>query len=166
MENQLSFEDNSNFDIGIVILNIVKKVFDENGISTDNLHFKKNIKDYNLMLHNKIFIKFIPGKKDILAKKYYKNYLESNNISYTIHSIPSWLIIDIDDLTESKKIENLILEIYFSEFTEYDFSCCSRYLECSDEKKCTQPNKTLALGCSYRRKIEKGIFFYGKNTNV
>lgn len=47
-----------------------------------------------------------------------------------------------------------------------DFDCCSRYLECSDAKRCITPNKELALGCGYRKILKSGRIFYGKNRNV
>lgn len=44
--------------------------------------------------------------------------------------------------------------------------CCSRFNECSYEKKCIQPDRLLAKGCYYRQNLEKGKIFYGKNRNV
>lgn len=50
--------------------------------------------------------------------------------------------------------------------TTKDFSCCSRYEECSDAKICTHPDKEIAMGCYYRRVLHRGKIFYGKNRNV
>ena len=47
-----------------------------------------------------------------------------------------------------------------------DFDCCSRYNECSDCLHCIQPNKQLAIGCGYRRILNSGTIFYGKNRNI
>lgn len=44
-----------------------------------------------------------------------------------------------------------------------EFGCCSRYLECSDAKKCVNPRKELALQCYYLKNLRKGYIFYGKN---
>ena len=46
------------------------------------------------------------------------------------------------------------------------FGCCSRFLDCSNEKKCVNPYRDLYLGCCYRIHIENGKIFYGKNKNV
>lgn len=46
------------------------------------------------------------------------------------------------------------------------FDCCHRYMECSDEKKCTCPDYLYSKGCTYRKKLEKGIVFFGKNRNI
>lgn len=47
---------------------------------------------------------------------------------------------------------------------EYD--CCSRFKECSDAKQCTNPDRTFALGCGYRKILASGRVFYGENRNV
>lgn len=61
-----------------------------------------------------------------------------------------------------------ILEIIVNRFTEdympsERFGCCHRYVECSDAKTCTAPDKLRAKGCYYRENLEKGRIFYGKN---
>ena len=47
-----------------------------------------------------------------------------------------------------------------------DFSCCSRYNECSDALACLHPDKDFAAGCGYRKNLSKGKVFFGKNRNV
>lgn len=47
-----------------------------------------------------------------------------------------------------------------------EWSCCSRYMECSDAKACIHPDKTLALVCGYRKILNSGRVFYGKNRNI
>lgn len=42
------------------------------------------------------------------------------------------------------------------------FDCCSRYRECSDAKKCLIANEDYSNACTYRRKLESGIRFFGK----
>jgi hypothetical protein len=46
------------------------------------------------------------------------------------------------------------------------FGCCHRYEECSDAKKCIHENLLYAKACSYRRNLESGRIFYGKNKNT
>lgn len=46
------------------------------------------------------------------------------------------------------------------------FDCCSRYMECSNSKQCTNPDMDHALGCGYRRIMRTGKIFYGKNRNI
>lgn len=47
-----------------------------------------------------------------------------------------------------------------------EWDCCSRYMECSDAKACVHPDKEFALGCGYRKILNSGRIFYGKNRNV
>ena len=48
--------------------------------------------------------------------------------------------------------------------TEWD--CCSRYLECSDAKKCVHPDPSMALVCGYRKILSSGRIYYGANRNI
>jgi len=67
--------------------------------------------------------------------------------------------------------ENLIP--YFEKSVKYaldnysskagSFSCCARYEECSNEKKCIHPNQLYSTACAYRKNLESGKIFYGKN---
>lgn len=43
------------------------------------------------------------------------------------------------------------------------FGCCSSYMDCSDALECLHREDAAYTGCAYRRKLEKGIVFYGKN---
>lgn len=46
------------------------------------------------------------------------------------------------------------------------FGCCSRYKQCSDAKKCLHPDTLFAAACIYRKNLEEGRIFYGKNRNI
>lgn len=46
------------------------------------------------------------------------------------------------------------------------WDCCSRYLECSDAKTCVHPDKVFALDCGYRKILNSGRIFFGKNRNI
>lgn len=46
------------------------------------------------------------------------------------------------------------------------FACCSRYVECSDAKKCLHPQQIYAKQCWYRDNLENDKIFYGKNKNI
>lgn len=49
---------------------------------------------------------------------------------------------------------------------ESTFSCCSRFNQCSDAKKCVHENKLYSTACIYRKNLEAGHIFYGKNRNI
>jgi DNA polymerase-3 subunit epsilon len=46
------------------------------------------------------------------------------------------------------------------------FGCCGDFMECSDAKACVNQGDYFHLGCLYRRNLEAGRIFYGKNRNV
>lgn len=47
-----------------------------------------------------------------------------------------------------------------------EWDCCSRYMECSDAKRCIHPDPSLALKCGYRKILASGRIYYGENRNV
>lgn len=55
------------------------------------------------------------------------------------------------------------IERYESKATK--FGCCSKYEMCSDAKKCIHINKLYSKACMYRKNLEQGKIFYGKNRN-
>ena len=46
------------------------------------------------------------------------------------------------------------------------FGCCSRFIECSDARKCVHENKLYSKACIYRVHLENNQIFYGKNKNI
>ena len=50
--------------------------------------------------------------------------------------------------------------------TEPSFGCCHLYEECSNSRHCISKDKMYATACSYRRNLESGRIFYGKNKNA
>ena len=45
------------------------------------------------------------------------------------------------------------------------FGCCDLFLSCSDAGQCLRMDDPVFWGCLYRRNLEKGRIFYGKNKN-
>lgn len=43
------------------------------------------------------------------------------------------------------------------------FGCCSSYIKCSDERQCIHKDDEIYAGCQYRKNLEAGNIFYGKN---
>ncbi len=63
-----------------------------------------------------------------------------------------------------QQIKNVFMLCYSK--APYDtFGCCSSFIECSDAKQCVNPNIKLSRGCYYKKNLEKGMIFYGKNAN-
>ena len=40
-----------------------------------------------------------------------------------------------------------------------------RYVECSNAKECTHPDRLRAMCCGYRKHLKEGRIFYGQNCN-
>lgn len=45
------------------------------------------------------------------------------------------------------------------------FGCCDLFIQCSDAQRCLRMDNPDFWGCLYRRHLEKGHIFYGKNKN-
>lgn len=46
------------------------------------------------------------------------------------------------------------------------FGCCHNYVNCSNVLKCVHDDLIYATACMYRKNLENGKVFYGKNRNV
>ena len=91
--------------------------------------------------------------------EYYKNAEVKNKRIVEYLSRPSDL----------NRFEQLILDIY--DYREREakgklFDCCHRYLECSNQRDCTNPDKEISDCCTYRRRLKQGIIFFGPNRTV
>lgn len=75
-------------------------------------------------------------------------------------------LLDKDDvfkyITQLVSIYNNLLAVTSGE----QFGCCSRFMECSDARKCIHPDALFAAACIYRRNLENGKIYYGKNRNI
>ena len=47
-----------------------------------------------------------------------------------------------------------------------EWDCCSRYMECSNAKRCIHPDPSFALVCGYRKILASGKIYYGENRNI
>lgn len=84
----------------------------------------------------------------------------------SVKSAPSWMRLTIGTIRDVEKVLPLVSDLYneaYEQIVAEAFSCCSRYVECSDAMKCTHPDRILAKGCYYRKNLENGLIFYGNN---
>ena len=72
----------------------------------------------------------------------------------------------IEDVLELKTQLSTLFMIVLSEIGGESFGCCHRYELCSDAKKCIHPDFMVAIACSYRKNLEAGCIFYGKNKTI
>lgn len=170
-------------DILTILKNICMSVFDEMNILTSYFNFKVNkaqnnidITSYGFHIGNNEI-----GKELIFRwyekDKYFvinKNLICENELldiftqydfttdvclSYSLY----YNVINQDILVYLKNIVFKSISVFKSLHT---YGCCSRYLSCSDEKKCLHPDLLYATGCIYRRNLENNLVFYGENANA
>lgn len=68
---------------------------------------------------------------------------------------------------EAVKAAELITDENVRIFEPTDhFGCCGLYLKCSDAKKCLHPDIIRSKSCYYKKNLESGKIFYGKNANI
>jgi len=112
------------------------------------------------------------GRKNYIGLKNSYEHVWANNESIKIERIPSdelWSRVSFNSQEDLKNLHTFFLQLYEEAFSLLNvelFSCCSRYIQCSDEKVCIQPNKRLSVGCQYRKNLESGRIFYGKNRDT
>lgn len=71
----------------------------------------------------------------------------------------------INAVIQAKPVLCAILHVLIDKMPK-EWDCCSRYLACSDAKKCIHPDPAFAVKCGYRRILKSGRIFYGKNRNI
>lgn len=83
-----------------------------------------------------------------------------NSARFTIASTPD----------EVPVIQEMILALYnyFADRqTNYSMmACCNDFNRCSDARECLHKYDANYAGCWYRKNLEKGRIFYGKNKNI
>lgn len=67
--------------------------------------------------------------------------------------------LTFDEITKNPTEKNPV-----EQETVETFACCSSYRKCSELKECLF-NDDAHKGCLYRKNLEKGHIFYGKNAN-
>lgn len=114
-----------------------------------------------------IRIKYGRSKQYISLNPLYNKIMSSFPFIKTenVKSDP-WVRITIDSEPIPSYLHPLFLQVYDEAnllATVETFSCCSRYVECSNEKHCIHPDRKFSAGCSYREHLINGRIFFGKN---
>lgn len=76
------------------------------------------------------------------------------------------LVFDEDNAVMRKYLKDVLSWEINHFYPSHGFGCCSKYVDCSDMRKCVHHNNLYAKGCAYRKNLEAGRIFYGKNINV
>lgn len=168
LENMLNDVKIDNFNI-YDICNDKEKLSLYDEYKNDSFSYK--------IFKNNILLKYNVMKKvndSIEVRCINKAVLESiknkfANIQYKDNDL--YVKINIDNIDQIDLLCNEIKEIFRIMFLQYmnteeSFGCCSRYIECSDSKHCMQDDVRLRFSCIYKKNLEAGKIFYGKNANI
>lgn len=139
------------------ILNLLKEKID------NEISMTENKKEFVYEKDNKKFLwlKKLKTKTEIYFHKHDKNISEesvkNNKIFIRVSSIE-----DVENQLENIKLS------FDKSLTQdtFTFGCCGFYVQCSDARHCINNNKIMRSGCLYRKNLENGKIFYGKNKNI
>ena len=73
---------------------------------------------------------------------------------------------DSPDLLRYMEMLKKAKQFIFRNLVIEQFACCNDFEKCSDALKCLYPEDRFYNGCYYRRNLEAGKVFYGKNKNI
>lgn len=107
------------------------------------------------------------GTRLEVAKRFLEPFRLQEVATFT-QSDPEWGKVPFSEAA----VENIltgaktVFEECYKEGRIEIFGCCSRYVECSDQRKCIHPDIKIARGCMYKLNLEKGQIFYGRNCSI
>lgn len=111
-------------------------------------------------------IKFAKKSSYIEVNAKYERFFIDHEIK---RSANDWLRVQVagieDVFAAAKRISIIFLE-ELSKLGGEHFGCCHRYEQCSDAMKCLHPDFLISLACGYKKNLELGKVFYGKNKNI
>ena len=111
-----------------------------------------------------IAVKITQRKSDVLLeyKSKYDTHFKNYNIQHTTDKMSRIELPNMDAVVSlSKEFCKIAAEVLTE--SGATFGCCGRYEQCSDAKRCIHPDALYSLTCSYRKNLEAGRIFYGKN---
>ena len=178
---QLSFTDNITLsDLKENLKKIITSVCQKQGVDEKYIHCREIKDGYSLWICEPIDLKetcrsfsiYVKGKKE---PKY--------AVEVTSKKVQSVQIPNGTD-HEFDKLKKLTVIFPMNHFQLFDYleklfdcslelfepsnkiGCCGRFNDCSDLKKCVHENTFYARACYYRKNLDSGRIFYGKNRNT
>ncbi len=107
------------------------------------------------------------GSVIIEYKSKYDKYFEGVEIQHLNDGYSRIVMPSIDSVDSvAYSLGSVAVDMLSEGASGESFGCCGRFVACSDAGKCLHPDKLFAIACSYRRHLEAGRIFYGKNCNV
>jgi hypothetical protein len=108
------------------------------------------------------------NRRNIEISMHYKDLFKLQGRVQDKKNDTDWGVVSYDEQAAAAIIDNIdsVFMRCYSEEPVDSYGCCSRYEMCSDERKCVHPDVKFAQGCMYKKNLENGRIFYGKNRNV
>lgn len=140
-----------------------------------NIKVNENKNNFSFNVFGNVLLRYTPKKTKKTIEIRYINDEQLNNIKMNFQNVrykyndDLYIYIDIDKLDDIYLLKSEIIDIhkylFLNEAVE-TFGCCSKYVECSDNKKCLCTDLIFRLGCQYKKNLEAGKIFYGKNKTI
>ena len=108
-----------------------------------------------------------PPNAEIVKERWVARYDENGKRTDEKELVRYDVLMRIDSEELLPYLERLIryrLTQYKSK--ESTYGCCHLYEKCSDARKCISKNKIYATVCAYKKNLDKGRIFYGRNRNI
>lgn len=113
------------------------------------------------------YIRIRKNKKYISFSEDVARFIPEQLQTYTLASTPGTIYVTLHSTTDVLQCAEAFCETVQLQLQSYHtFDCCSRYMQCSDAKRCIHPNPIDALGCTYKKRLQQGLIFYGINRNI
>lgn len=152
----------------------ILKCISEKGYPTDVIRLKPLAQGntINVMVLEKIMCKIAKKQDDLFVLCRLRFQREANDSHLFFEpdkTLANFIRIPLNSMQTISSFTEVLLAAYKSAYREnadVSFGCCSRFIECSDARKCTNPNRIFALGCAYKDNLENGRVFYGRNPTV
>ena len=159
---QLTFFDSSESDIYDKIRPELYRVLLKNWVDESLLSFEERQSYYSIMFDGSVVMRIKGGKRPYIefpsnGQEIPEGEKKDNYIRVNLASL--------NDAVAYREYAGSSLQGIIDSIAK-EFSCCSRYMECSDSLRCLMSNKDMAMRCGYRKSLMKGLVFYGKNRNI
>ena len=111
---------------------------------------------------------FTASKKGSFIKILADVSIKEINPYATQYKDGSWkvMIDSFFDFDAFLRIIGELCEAKYSGSFDISFGCCNDFITCSDALKCLHLDDPFYKGCGYRKNLEAGRIFYGKNKTI
>lgn len=140
-------------------------VMDANTIPRKYLIGRKNKTGFSLVYKSTVFASWnFKGKSCCVTLPLYARDLIPQNFGMKLKMKDSKISVIVPGPEYVSKYTNLFAELLDEviDRTIRDYSCCSRYIECSELGQCVNPHCEISMECRYKVHLKHGDNFFKK----